>query len=272
MNKDILRVVLSDMHAGSNYALFLDRAWHGKQTSHIPRSIQIQIRKQFETFAEQVKQARKGKAVELIHNGDAIDGDHHHSGDVCTINTLEQADIHIELMNEFQKRIKWQAGDKLYYTKGTRIHTSENEDYIGTQLNAVSCGLFGSWEFLELDTNGIRSCFVHHGPMKGGGANEGNMIRNWLKEMCFDAMKDERRIPDIIYTGHVHDPTYSSYVYREKMVFKTMHGIICPSWQAKTAYAHMRTPLKKNKIGGLYHEIKSDGTITTPIFSVLITD
>lgn len=266
---DILRVVVSDFHSGSNLALFLPHEWHGKYTSHIPRSAQIKIRKQFETFAAEVRQQRGDMPIELIHNGDAIDGDHHHSGDICTVNPKEQADIHIELMSEFQNRIKWRAGDKLWYTCGTRVHTGESEDYIGEQMNAEPCGDFHSWEMLELETNGVLAWFIHHGPGRGAGANEGNVMRNWLKNIYYDALKDGRRAPDIVYSGHVHDPTYSSYVYREKMNFKTLHGIITPSWQMKTAYAYMRASASRNKIGGVTQVIHADGTITNPRFSVM---
>lgn len=273
MNKDILRVVISDTHSGSNYALGLNRIWQGEHTPKIlPKSGQQKIRKQFELFAKEVRQARKSKTIELIHNGDAIDGDHHHSGDVCTINTTEQADIHIELMQEFQQRIDWHSGDKLYYTRGTRVHTGGEEDYIGKQTNAVMCGDFHAFEFLELETNGVLSWFVHHGPNKGEGANEGNGMRNWLKNIYFDALKDGRRIPQIVYTGHVHNPTYSNYIYREKMNFKTIHGIITPSWQLKTCYAWMKAAASKNKIGGMMQEIKADGTIAMPYFSIMVSD
>lgn len=270
--KDILRVVVSDFHSGSNFALFLNRHWHGRKTSHLPRSLQLKIRECFEKFANEVRKARKNKFIELVHNGDAIDGDHHHSGDVCTVNELEQADIHIELMNELQKRIDWQRGDKLYYTKGTPTHVKEYEEYIARELNAVPDGDYYAHNLLKLDTNGTHSWFVHHGKSRGEGANEGNGIRNWLKSIYFDAIKDERKIPDIIYTGHVHDPTYSTYIYRERMNFKTMHGIILPSWQAKTEYAHMRAPVNRNKIGGLTQTIYADGTIGTPYFSILETE
>lgn len=268
--KDILQVVISDMHSGSNYALFVNREWHGlKNASHTPRSGQIKIREQFEIYAEEVRQARQGKKVRLIHNGDAIDGDHHHSGDVCSLNPKEHADIHVELMNELQKRIDWQAGDELYYTKGTQSHVNEYEHEIGKELNAVPDGDLYAWEFLPLESNGVLSWFVHHGPTRGEGANEGNTMRNWLKNIYFEAVKDKKRIPDIVYTGHVHYPTYSSYVYREKMNFKTMHGIILPSWQLKTVYGYMASPVQTNKIGGIWQEIKADGTICIPVFSVM---
>lgn len=273
MSKDVLRVVVSDFHSGSNFALFLKRPWQGKQTAVIhPRSVQVAIRQRFELFASEVKTARKNKRVELIHNGDAIDGDHHHSGDVCTLNTKEQAGIHIELMSELQRRIGWQAGDKLYYTKGTPVHVNDDEEYIAEQLNAVQDAEgYHCHNFLELNTNGVRSWFVHHGKGRGEGANEGNALRNWLKSIYLDAEKDQRAFPDIIYTGHVHDPTYNTYVYRRKMNFSTMHGVILPSWQAKTAFAHMKAPVSRNKIGGVMQTIYGDGGIGMPYYSIMET-
>lgn len=267
---DTLQVVLSDTHTGSNHALFLDREWRGqKNNSHAPGGGQTAIRKHFEHYAEQVRRARKGKRVRLIINGDAIDGDHHHSGDVCSTNPLEQANIHIELISEFENRIDWQRGDEIYYTKGTEIHTLEWENYIGQQMNAVMCGEFYAHELLQLETNGVLSWFVHHGPAAGAGANKGNGLRNWLRNIYFDNLTDGIKIPDIIYTGHVHNPTYSSYIYSDGMKFGAMHGIILPSWQEKSRYAHMRSPVARNKIGGTWLEIKADGSIGIPQFCVM---
>lgn len=270
--RDVMRVVIGDFHSGSNYALFLNREWHGKHTSHIPRSKQIKIRAHFEKFCDEIASKRGNKKIELIHNGDAIDGDHHHSGDVCTQNTLEQADIHIELMIELQRRIGWRRGDELYYTRGTQVHVNEKETYIGKELNAVPDGDFFCWDFLQLETNGTLSWFAHHGPKRGQGANEGNSIRNWLRTIYYEALKDERRCPDIVYTNHVHDPGYDVFNRRTKMTFSLMHGVIVPSMQMKTTFGYMVAPVSRNKIGCVYHDIKADGTITTPQYSVLDTE
>lgn len=271
-SKDIVQVVVSDFHTSSNYALFLDREWHGtKEASHIPRGIQLKIRGQFEAYAEEVRQVRKGKQVRLVHNGDAVDGDHHHSGEVCTLNVLDQADIHIELMQDFQKRIGWQRGDEIYYTRGTQTHVNEFENYIGREMNAVPNGDFYVHDLLVLNSNGVTSWFAHHGPKKGDGANEGNAMRNWLKNVHFDAVLDGRPTPHIIYTAHVHTPAYSTFIWRKKMEYFTLHGIILPSWQAKTAYANQVAPVQVNRIGGVYQVIKSDGTVGMPRFCVMDT-
>jgi len=273
IQKDTLHVVLSDMHSGSNYALFLPGVWHGaKENNHIPRALQMAIRKQFEAYAHEICLARQGKKVIVVHNGDAIDGDHHNSNDVCTRNPLEQAKIHVDIMSEFQRLIDWQQGDEIYYTRGSQTHVSEMETYIGEQLNAVPCGEFFVWDILKLETNGTLSLFAHHGPSRGDGDNEGNGMRNWLRGIKQERIKDKRRVPDVIWTGHVHYPTYSTYVWREKMEFRTMHGIITPSWQRKTSFGWQVAALKEEKIGGTWQEIKADGTICIPKFSIMETE
>lgn len=269
--KDTLHIVLSDMHSGSNYALFLSREWHGINTSHIPRAGQIKIRQHWDYFCQEVKRVRKEKRLVVVHNGDAIDGDHHHSGDVCSVNPQEQADIHIELMSEFQKRVNWQRGDELYYMRGTEVHTGADfEDYIARELNAVPDGNFAAWNFLELNTNGVKSWFTHHGGAVAMGANEGNSQKNALRNIQIEAMKDGRIPPTVFYSGHVHTPTYQTHTYRVNgYEYRTMHYIITPSWQTKTRYAWMKAPIHKNKVGGVIHEIKADGLVTIPRFLVM---
>ncbi len=263
---DTLHVLLSDMHTGSNKALFLASHWQSKKTgvNHSPTNEQIGIRKQWDKFTQETAKARKGKKVRLVMDGDAIDGVHHGGFDLCSSDPLEHADIHIQLMAQFQKSIGWQRGDELYYVKGTEVHVNDWENYVGDELNAVSVS-----DFLRLDTNGVVSWFVHHGKGAGMGDSEGNAIRNWLKAIRNEAMKDNTETPDIIYTGHVHQPTYSTYTYRNSMQFRNMHGIVLPSWQLKTRYAWKVAPVSKNRIGGVLHEIKADGTITVPQFSVM---
>jgi len=273
LNKDTLQIVVSDFHSGSNYALFPDRVWTGDNgNTHAPNSIQIMIRKHFEAFCAVARAKRKNKRVVLVHNGDAIDGDHHQSGDVCTLDDFKQADIHIELMNELQKRIDWQRGDRIYYSRGTKTHVSGREDYIGQQMNAVPSNDGYVHDIVQLNENGVLSWFAHHGPRKGKGPNRGNSLRAWIKNIYYEAIEDGREFPDIVYTGHVHDPDYATYSARLKSFrFKNMHGVILPSWQAKTSYAYMVAPVSVNRIGGVLHEIKADGTICVPEFCVMET-
>jgi len=58
------------------------------------------------------------------------------------------------------------------------------------------------------------------------------------------------------------------YEHRNKMMFDVMYGIISPPFQIKTRYGHKAAPVKKNRVGMVYQEIKADGTICIPVFSV----
>jgi len=270
-NSDTIQAVISDLHTGSIHALTVARKWKGERTMWVfPRSEQVAMREHLDRYTGEVAKARNGKKLKLIVNGDAIDGDHHNTPDVFTRDINEMADLHIEIMADIQKKMGWQKGDELYYIKGTEVHTSDKEHYIAEQLNAIPDkeGNYAHDSF-DVVTNGKVSRFVHHGPGAGAGANEGNAVRNWLKAIHYDAMKDGIETPDIIYTGHVHNPTYATFETRKGMDYKIIHGIITPSWQAKNRYAWMKAPVSRNKIGGVIHEIKEDGTICVPKFSIM---
>ena len=263
---------MSDMHTGSIYALTSAVSWQGQKTGIVNATSQQQrIRKHFEYYATQVAIQRKGIQVRLVIDGDLIDGKHHDSGDVFTTNALEMADLSVDLIAEFQKRIHWQRGDELYITKGTEVHSGDFENYIGQQLNAQMNGIWYAHDLLVLNTNNVISWFVHHGPGAGKGANEGNTMVNYLKSIYYTCLKSGRKVPNILYTAHVHEPTYATYTHGEKNIYSTMHGIILPSWQAKTRYAHMVAPVSVNKIGGCTQLITAGGLIGVPQFCVMET-
>jgi len=266
-------VLLSDTHAGNNHALFPDRIWNGKNSNnHIPTSEQQGIYKQFVKFAEQVAERRKGKRVIIVHDGDAIEGVHHNNIDVCTRDTKEQADLHIELMGLFQKSIGWKAGDQIYYVAGTETHTNDVEYDIAEQMNAAT-GPDGRpvFDHLELIVNSVPMWFVHHGPGSNDALNEGNTLRNWLKSIYWTAKREGKQPPSVFASGHVHQPAYNTYTANTngRYDYMTLHGIILPSWQAKTRYAYKKAAIAKNIIGGASFVVYANGTIETPVFCVM---
>lgn len=272
-NTDTLHVVMSDLHSGSIHALTVNRIWRGQKTSDIyPTSAQIKIRAQFEKFADEVRITRKDKKVRVIMNGDQIEGHHHGGGEIFTNDELEMAEISAELINEFKTRIDWQQGDEIFVVRGTTVHVKSLENFIGKQVNAVMDGDFYVHEKLLLDTNGVTSIFAHTGPSVGKGQNEGNSLRNFLNNYYVTCTKDGQPCPSIFYFGHVHQPYYSVIEERQPgFIFRTLHGIITPSWQFKTTYALDKMPMARNRIGGVMQLITADGMIGTPIFSVMET-
>lgn len=273
-NKNTLLVVLSDMHSGSSQALFVNRFWKGKnQRNHTSTSRQDGIYKQFQKFGAYIMEARKDKRVILVHDGDAVEGWHHGSKEIITPDPKEQSDIHVELMSIFQSMIGWQRGDQLYYVNGTESHTADVEEDIAKEMNAQQAPDDAYvFNHLELVINGQSCWFVHHGPGSGKGANEGNTVRNWLRDIYWDSVKELKMYPSIVFSGHVHTPTYNSYVVYNGGSYVTLHGVICPSWQYKTRYAYKVAPVQRNKIGGVSVEIRDDGEIKMPVFNLIESD
>lgn len=273
-NADTLIAVISDMHSGSNRALFVNRFWEGKnEINHTPTSKQQLIRSKWEEYIQSVNESRKGRRLVVVHNGDAIEGVHHRSVDVCTHDLDDQAGIHEELILEFKKGVDWKRGDELYYVLGTETHTLDIEHEIAKKVGGhqFDDGSYAT-NHLSLAINGRELWFVHKGKNAGVGPNEGNAIRNWTRDIYFQALKHHKPVPDIIYSGHVHNPTYTTYVANEEMKFRTIHGIILPSWQTKTRFAYGVAPVSYNIIGGVHQTITASGDIREPIFKTCETD
>ena len=270
MNKDVIVATLSDMHSGSTVALFPNRFWEFQHGNHTPTEKQKEVFKHFAKCAELVKQARKGKKLIVVHDGDAIDGDHHSSLQIVTRLKREQVELHVDLMDYFLQTVNFGKGDELYYTTGTEVHVNNDEEICAADLGAVETeNGFHVFNKLELDINGRLFWFLHHGPAAGKGPNKGNGLRLWLRDAFWECVGEETRPSDMIQTGHTHDPFYNTYVQNYQDAYHVIHGIINPSWQMKTRYAHMVAPITKNKVGMSITEVTAGGDIRPPLIPVL---
>ena len=273
MNRDTLVVTLSDMHSGSNFALFPDRFVEFAESKqvHAPKGAQLRIWKHFEHCAREVLKARKDKRLIIVHNGDAIEGNRYGLSTVCTLLEKEQIDIHTELMAWFKRAVDYRRGDLLYYTLGTEVHTNSGEDVIGEKMGAVQAddNLYAFNE-LKLTINDRRIWWVHHGPVSGKGANKGNGFRNWLRNIYYDTVNEGQEPPHMIISGHTHDPYWQIFIARYKGAYFPVRGLISPSWQQKTRYAYKVAPLTLNKVGLQYFVIHAGGDIGDPVELVMI--
>lgn len=240
--------------------------------NHTPTHKQQEMWRHFEKCTEYAKANRKGKRLLVIHDGDAIDGNKYGNQSV-TLNTGEQAEIHTELMDYFLRKTRFdhKADDRLFYVTGTESHTNDIENKIGKDMSAEKNGELYAFDHLELEINGRLLWFIHHGKGRGKGASEGNALRNWLRDVHLDCEKVGKRTPDLVVSGHVHTPTYANYVYRKGSKFEIVHGVICPSWQAKTRFAWKVAPVDLNEVGSTFIEIRADGEIKPPHFELLDT-
>ncbi len=259
--KDTIVVCLSDMHSGGTTALFPAKFWQFKHQNHTPTEEQLKMYDHFSATAQVVAKARKGKRLIIVHDGDAIDGIHHKTPQSITQLKREQMDIHIDLMDDFMQAVNFGKEDLLYYVTGTEVHVNDSEDRIGEDLGAEKNGDLYAFDLLDLEVNGLRLWFSHHGTSSGKGANKGNALRNFMRNVYYDCQGENIRPPDFVITGHTHDPMYEILPRWEGNKFHMLHGAILPSWQQKTRYAYRVAPTQLNRIGLAWFEIKASGDI-----------
>lgn len=276
MNKDTFVTVLSDMHSGGSTALFPNKQWwFDTERNHTPNAKQVSIFQHFDKCAQYARVNSRNKRHIVIHNGDAIEGAHHNTIQIVTPVLDEQARIHVDLMAGFMKKTRFDGrkGDRLYYVKGTETHTLDKEKEIAEKLKAQKNDNGEHiFDFLELEINGRLIWILHHGKGKGKGPNEGNALRNWLREIYFDCRKADIRPPDVVVSGHTHTPTYNAYIISHGTGYHMMHGMVCPSWQAKTRFAYKVAPVERNEVGALFFEIRADGEIRLPVMLKMDTE
>ena len=264
---DSVLCVLSDMHTGSSTALFPRKGFVNFDNNLIlPNATQRAIHAVFVRLAGEIKVARKKKRLILVVLGDAIDGFHHGSMQESLFREQDQAAAHIELIQEFQKCTGWKPDDELYYVRGTFTHVKDIENEIAKELKAKPDRAAKKYvhEILELNINGCLNLFYHHGKARGNGENEGNALRNYLRDIRVNRQRDGLPRADVSWSGHTHGHIYDSHNRRTGAGTHTFHGIICPSFQAKTQYALEKVPMQVNSIGGVSTTISAAGEFTAP--------
>ena len=250
------------MHSGSTTALFPGHEMtfkHGKDDAITvkPTAQQSAMFEHWTKCADEVKRLSIGKRIILVHNGDAIDGNHHGTIQIITANPKHQTEIHIDLMEFFLSRCGFSPanGDELHYTSGTESHTEWNEYGIKEHFDFMDAQY---WDELKVTVNGVEIWWTHHGANAGKGTNEGNGYRNWLRDIYWDCLKGGTKPPNVIVTSHFHKSLYQTYV---QSYDHTLHGMILPSWQMKTRYAHRVAPFQRNDIGLGMFEVSAAGDI-----------
>lgn len=274
---DTLIVKISDTHSGGSTALFPPRTFGDENQNHTPTAKQLRIYDVWKRCYEYVREARRGKRLIVVHNGDAIEGLHHNTIQVSLMAKKTQAAAHIELMDEFLRGMDWDRarGDLLYYTRGTETHVEDIENDIARDLGAEQREekIF-VWDHLTLNVNGRILWYLHHGKRAGDGANEGNALRNSLRDIYWNCLKVGQAPPDVVTTSHVHTPTTCVYSARadEGGEWHEIRGIILPSWQEKTRFAKEKMPVARNEIGGCFLEISAAGSVGKPKFILKETE
>lgn len=258
--KGAINIVISDTHCGSDRGVFPNEIalppLMADEKSRIlkPSNNQKKLFSHLMYCADYVKNKFKDYKKVVIHNGDAIEGNHHRTIQLSAPTPDDHVQIHIEVMESFLRRLNFSVknGDELYYGSGTEVHTDYTEARIARHFEPYNARYYDE---LKLTQYNKKIWFAHQWRGTGDGANEGNAINAGLKSMFYNSLKEGWEMPDLTIGSHYHKSAMGSYSQN----WKTYYGMITPSFQMKTRFGQKVSAFQRNDIGVGLFEVAENG-------------
>lgn len=246
-------IFLSDVHVGSNYAVFPEDFRNPEDGSLIDLNTwQKQLYKFWVTLAQKLS------PVDIIVlMGDLVEGPQTKEkfGTLKLQNIQHQADAFVQLFSS-----TWKC-DELYVVRGTDYHVAtlgmHAEEYIARRLNAqkIDADKYSVYD-IKLEVEGYTIHCAHH---VGYSRVPHYRFTPLAREMWLARLFDEYfgKI-DILARGHVH-----YYLYAQ--IENILRAFTCPAWQLPTPYQRKHTVFGSNASVGLVEvEILNDDIQVRP--------
>ncbi len=260
--KSKINVIISDTHCGSDRAVFPPSitlpplmADERNRTLKYTNG-QKKLFDHLMYCAKTIKAKYKDRSKVFVHNGDAIEGIHHRTIQLSAPMVDDHILIHQEIMDEFLHEAGFSVknGDELHYVSGTETHTGYTEQRIVKHFEPYNAKFHDE---LKLSQYGREIWFVHQWRGVGDGHSEGEGVKNGLKAMYINSLKEGWKMPDVVIGSHFHKATLASY----SQDWRTFYGIITPSFQMKTRFGQKVSAFQRNDIGVALLEVAPDGLI-----------
>lgn len=234
-------IVISDTHAACRLALVPDTPIHldGGGT-YRPSKFQKQLWRLWREFWDEwVPEVTKGEAYDVVHNGDALDGVHHHSTTQISHNLEDQHRIAEAVLLPVAERCR-ASGGTYYHIRGTEAHagqSGENEERLARALKAKpnsegQYARFDLWKRVGTQKGPLVNC-LHHVGTTGSAAHEASAVNAELTAMYVEAARWGKVPPDFIVRSHRH----RSIAVELNSARGYAAAIVTPAWQGKTPFA-----------------------------------
>ena len=252
--------------------------WQLQSVDVTPNQLQKVIYKQYAEATELIGEHRKNKRLIPVFVGDATEGIHHGSMQHVTARTSEHEMIAADAIdNGLQLMGFGEKHDRFYMVAGTESHVGESEERIAKDIEGIipyqkapieDKVTRWCWPLLPIKVNGVLGLVAHHGPGGGNGANEGNPLRNRLKNIVFSRLARGKEIPRFIVFGHRHTKQHVQFELEDILV----DGFILPSFQGKTDWFYSIDAMAFTNIGMLQMDINTNGELSWEWLTMEITD
>jgi hypothetical protein len=275
----------TDTHGGSPVGLIPSGQWQLVNGNyHNPSPTQTILWRLWQTAWEQVATLRRGARLIVVHLGDATEGKHHDSSELISPRVDEHERMHTSCMDWALNTAGYdaQAGDRLYYVKGTPAHVGSggaSEEKIARDLAAIpqipptqpeAFELDGDaspikkrdgkfiWDHLKLSINGVVYDLAHHGASLGKKPwTRTNPLRSKLQEVYFRELEGGRVPPRYWIRAHMHQAAHDIYIGQRY----TLDGYVTPAFQSKTEFGYKVAADMLASMGMIWFEIDVDGSV-----------
>jgi len=228
-------VVISDTHCGCRLGLCPETvSLDGGGTYHasaFQRGMLAYWRKFWDVW---VPQATHGEPYDIVHNGDAIDGVHHHSTTQISHNIEDQLRIAEALLAPVVQRCHT-LGGTYYHIRGTEAHVGQSGEYeerlartLGAKPDGTQYARFDLWKRVGHALVHL----LHHIGTTSSAAHESSAVNAELTAEYVEAARWGQEPPDYIVRSHRH----RSIAVDLNSAKGYAAAIVTPAWQGKTPF------------------------------------
>lgn len=244
--------VLSDVHAGSTVAVCPPKIELDDGGHYEASKAQRWLWQHWLGFRDRVEAKRRALKAQLyaVFNGDLTEGFHHHTTQILTGNPTAQARVVDACIAPWLEI----APDKWFFLRGTSAHVGPSAAY----EERVALGLWkdkrpvvkdserdtASWWNLQMELQGVRLSFAHHGRMGQRPWTKHNIALLLAKQIFMEHAERGRPHPHIAVRSHMH-------TFADTFTSCPTRLIQTPAWQLHTEYAWKVVPESIADIGGV---------------------
>jgi hypothetical protein len=235
-------VVVSDTHCGCRLALYNPQVPLRLDDGgfYRPSEFQDQIWALWRTFWDEwVPTVTRGEPYDIVHNGDVIEGVHHHATTQISHNILDQKRIALAAIKPEIDRCR-KMGGTFYHVRGTAAHVGQSsifEEEVAEALGAKpnregQYARYDLWKRIG-DATGPLVHLLHHIGTTSSAAHESSAVNAELSAEYVQAARWNREPPDYVVRSHRH----RSIAVDLDSAKGYAAGIVTPAWQGKTPFA-----------------------------------
>lgn len=252
-SRPILLAVVSDVHAGGTTALCPDKILLDDGGEYHASKAQRWLFQCWREYWERIAEKRAELKAELyvVFNGDAVEGDHHHTTQIMSANPNAQA-------------AAWNAAasvplalkpDRIVVIRGTAAHVGNSasaEERIADGFRRDKRPIISesesgtaSWWHWRPELQGVRLDFTHHGRMGRLPRTRGSNLVLYAFDILDEHAQDGHAPPHLCFRAHNHKRGDTGTACRVRVV-------ATGAWQLGTEHVKKVAPDSLADIGGAY--------------------